>query len=140
MLSLINTYLNGFEPLQIKIFMYCLGTPSATAMAPVLEEKKQKNIGDDITAWRFYKLEKKKSRQISRIRHTFVSYVVKCELEVAKLTDSEMINAKENFKYAEQMLFDTIYLRLTAKETEHGTPTGIIMRDYILEKEKEKEI
>jgi hypothetical protein len=112
MLSLINTHLNGFEPLQIKIFMYCLGTPSAIAMAPVLEEKKQKNLDDDITAWRFYKPAKKNSRKISRLRHTFMSYVVKCELEVAKLTDSEMINAKENFKYAEQMLFDKIYLML----------------------------
>jgi hypothetical protein len=103
--------------------MYCLGSPTAIIMKPIVsivEEKRQENINrpiDQITAWRFYKPAKKNSKKNSRVRHTFMSYVMKCELEVAKLSDSEMINAKENLKYAEQMLFDTIYLTLTDKDT-----------------------
>ena len=129
MLSLINTHLNGFEPLQIKIFMYCLGTPSATAMAPLISLVKE-NPDHQITAWHFHKPEKKVSNKISRRSHTFVSYVVSCELAVAKLADITIANAKDNYICASSMLFKKRQLELTAKE-ENGTPTGIIMREYV---------
>jgi hypothetical protein len=136
MISLINTHLNGFAPLQNKILMYCLGSPSAIAMAPVLaivEEKKQELNArplDQITAWRFYKPNKKISTKISMRRHTFTSYVITCELEVAKLTDSKMTNAEDNYIYASKRMFEKKQFELTCKETEAGTPTAIIMRDY----------
>lgn len=132
MLSLINTHLNGFEPLQIKIFMYCLGSSSACIMKPVVsfvEEKRQENSGDHITAWRFYKPVKEFHSKI----YTFTSYIIRCEIEVARIEDgnSRKKEALENLEYAKQMMFDMKYNKLANKETENGTPTGIIMRKYI---------
>ena len=144
MISLINTHLNGFAPLQNKIFMYCLGSPSAIAMAPVLEIVKEKKEVvndnrplDQITAWRFYKPNKTISTKISMRRHTFTSYVITCELEVAKLSDSKMTNAEDNYRYALKRMFEKKQFELTCKETETGTPTAIIMRDYIESKVSE---
>ena len=138
MISLINTHLNGLAPIQNKILMYCLGSPSAIAMAPVLaivEEKrhelKDTRPLDQITAWRFYKPPNKKiSNKISMRRHTFTSYVIIFELEVAKLTDSIMPNAEGNYIYASKRMVEKKQIELTCKETEIGTPTAIIMRDY----------
>ena len=137
MISLINTHLNGFAPLQNKIFMYCLGSPSAIAMAPVLaiieekrDELKDTRPLDQITAWRFYKPNKPISNKISMRRHTFTSYVIIFELEVAKLTDSKMPNAEGNYIYASKRMVEKKQIELTCKETEIGTPTAIIMRDY----------
>jgi hypothetical protein len=137
MISLINTYLNGLAPIQNKILMYCLGSPSAIAMAPVLaivEEKKHelKNTRplDQITAWRFYKPNQTVAKRNSMRRHTFTSYVIIFELEVSKLSDSKMPNAEENYKYASKRLVEKKQIELTCKETEIGTPTAIIMRDH----------
>lgn len=137
MLSLINTHLNGFAPLQNKIFMYCLGSPSAVAMAPVIsivKEKSQENLDrpiDQITAWRFYKPKKMCSKKIVIIRRTFTSYVIMCELEVAKLSDTKMLNVEDHYKWASKIALERKQNDMTAKEREFGTPTAIIMRDYI---------
>ena len=137
MISLINTYLNGLAPIQNKILMYCLGSPSAIAMVPVVAivEEKRKELKetrplDQMTAWRFYKPDKKVSNKISMRRHTFTSYVIIFELEVAKLTDSKMPNAEANYMYASKRLVEKKQIELTCKETETGTPTAIIMRDH----------
>jgi len=135
LLSFFNTYLNGFEPLQIKIFMYCLGTSSACIMKPVVsfvEEKRQENQekpDHQITAWRFYKPVKEFHSKI----FTFTSYIIRCEIEVARIEDgnSRKKEALENLEYAKQMMFDMKYNKLANKETENGTPTGIIMRKYV---------
>ena len=135
MLLLINTHLNGFEPLQIKILMYCLGSPSANVMKPVVsivEEKRQENqekSDDQITAWRFYKPAKEFDSKI----FTFSSYIIRCEIEVIKIEDGNprKEEALENLGYAKQMMFDMKYNKLTTKDTENGTPTGIIMRKYV---------
>jgi len=120
MLSLINTHLNGFEPLQIKIFMYCLGTPTANVMKPVVsivEKKRQENhekLDDHITAWRFYKPVKDFDSKI----FTFTSYIIRCEIGVAKIEDhdSRKEEALENLEYAKQMMFDMKYNKLIAKD------------------------
>jgi hypothetical protein len=83
--------LAGFQPLQNKILMYCLGSPSASIMKPVcvrVEAKKQEKLDteDEATAWR-YKESVKNFNAYGRYKrpNTFGSFLGLCIIEELRM-------------------------------------------------------
>jgi hypothetical protein len=137
-----STQLAGYEPLQNKILMYCLGTPTAAVMKPIVSLVEQhKSAEMDLsceTAWRYYSPKKdgaetalKKARMYS-----FSTYIVNKEMDIARLempgsNPEAKEEAIEEFVLAKKTLLQILYHKSTKKETDNGTPTGIIMRKYM---------
>jgi hypothetical protein len=128
--------LAGFMPLQNKILMYCLGSPSAAAMKPLctqIEAKRRDQDNEDenkVTAFRYYTPEIKSAKPRKLIR----SYLGWAITEEVKLIKNPYLDLGENQeqlvkRWFEQYL-DNRMIILTKKE-ENGTPTCIIMRKYI---------
>lgn len=131
-LQLMVNKLAGYEPLQNKILMYCLGSPSASAIKLLcnqVEVKRQDNK-DESTAWNYYKSEIKSTKPRKFVR-SFLGWCIREELKLLKIeypyltAKSEQI-VNKNF----QTHFDIKISDLTA-EQENGTPSGIVMRKYI---------
>ena len=128
MISTVKKYLNGFEPLQRKIWLYCFETtPSAQAFQFVMSMINEKRIQnpdqlteDEMTAWRYYSFE-------PRLRQSSSLYEVVIEYE---------LNAARNFEWIQKFDYyakTQVYLknaRLNARETEHGTPSCICIRNH----------
>ena len=128
--------LDGFAPLQLKILYYCLGTHSAKAMALVISIVKERSLEnpdltlDQQTAWRFYELKSGTSRR--RGDNSFRGWVTYQELRVAKTTYAPD-KTREAFVLLKTSESHVLYMHalVTNKETTHGTPTGVIMRNYL---------
>jgi len=134
-------HLNGFEPLQKKILLYCFATDTAVLMQPiVLEMEKRRQTTEDInceTAWRCHTPKKyNEEKQLNRPSgYSLQSYLASKEMDVAKLTmlktNSVLKAATENsVRLAQKSMFNAKYGRLTQAE-KNGTPTGIIIRKYM---------
>lgn len=137
-----STQLAGYEPLQNKILMYCLGTPTAALMKPLVslvEQHKSANMDLNCeTAWRYYSPKKdgvdialKKARMYS-----FSTYIVDREMNVARLempgsNPEAKEEAIEEVVLAKKTMLQIVHYRSTKKEKDNGTPTGIIMRNYM---------
>lgn len=123
--------LDGLKPLQIKILMYCLGTPSAAIMKPLCAQIEAKRRDQDdkdenkVTAFRYYKAEIK-STKLRTIR----SYLGWAITEEVKLMKNPEPDQDQLLKRLFEQYLDNRLVILTKKE-ENGTPTGIIMRKYI---------
>ncbi len=83
--------LAGVQPLQNKILMYCLGSPSASVMKPVcarVEAKRQAKLDteDEATAWR-YKESAKNNNAYGRYKrpNTFGSFLGLCVIEELRI-------------------------------------------------------
>lgn len=130
MISVVKKYLNGFEPLQRKIWLYCFdATPSAQALHFVMNwinEKRFTNpdqlTDDEITAWRYYPF-----RPNVRPCTTFYELVIECEIRIARHPETDQ---QKRFDYYAKMQVQFKNARLNAKETEHGTPSCICIRNH----------
>jgi len=127
--------LDGLKPLQNKILMYCLGTPSAAIMKPLCAQIEAKRRDQDdkdenkVTAFRYYKAEIK-STKLRTIR-SYLGWAVTEEVKLFKLQDPDLRAEQERIvKRCFDTSFDIKLSDLTEKE-ENGTPTGVIMRKYI---------
>jgi len=127
--------LDGLKPLQIKILMYCLGTPTAAAMKLLCAQIEAKRRDEDdkdenkVTAFRYYTPEIKSSKP-RRIR-SYLGWAVTEEVKMFKLQDPDLRAEQEEIvKRCFNTCFDIKLSDLTEKE-ENGTPTGVIMRGYI---------
>lgn len=126
--------LDGLKPLQIKILMYCLGTPSAEIMKQLcaqIEAKRRDQDDEDenkVTAFRYYTPEiKSKPRRI----RSYLGWAVTEEVKLFKLQDPDLrAEQEEVVKRCFDTCFDIKLSDLTERE-ENGTPTGIIMRKYM---------
>ena len=124
--------LDGLKPLQIKILMYCLGNLCATIMKPVCALVKDKDNSDanEATAFRYYNATHGNKNRYRRCK-TALAFCVIEDLRMIKEQKSILkvlgIRTVENL-YKNQFLQK--YTELNKKE-ENGTPTGIIMRNYI---------
>ena len=132
------TQLDGFNPLQNKILMYCLGSPSASLMKPLcarVEAKRQEQANEDeneATAWRY----KESSGNVdfygtqnrANSYGSILGLYVIIELQTIKEQDPIL---KQERAQKQQILLKTLInikqLELSQKE-ENGTPTGVIMR------------
>jgi len=128
--------LNGLKPLQNKILMYCLGTPSAAIMNPLCAQIEAKRRDQDdkdenkVTAFRYYTPEIKSSKPRKYIR-SYLGRAVTEEVKLFKLQDPDLRAEQERIV---QMCFEAYLdnrLDILTKKEENGTPTGIIMRKYI---------
>jgi hypothetical protein len=130
--------LDGLKPLQIKILMYCLGTDTADIMRPIVNKIKeiiQKKPDNLITVWNYYMSPKNyySSAYKKAIMINMGGYIVHRELQIARY------NSDCDLKKECERQLNTIksahlrikYTRLADKEMIHGTPTCIIMRNYI---------
>ena len=131
--SMIN-HLAGLYPLQNKILMYCLGTPSAEIMKPLclqIEAKRRDQDDEDenkITAFRYYQSRIKPKPKCIR---SFLGWAVTEEAKLFKLRDPDLRADQEQVvKRCFETCFEFKLEDLTEKE-ENGTPTGVIMRGYI---------
>ena len=131
--SMIN-HLAGLYPLQNKILMYCLGTPSAEIMKPLclqIEAKRRDQDDEDenkMTAFRYYQPEIKSKPKCIR---SFLGWAVTEEAKLFKLRDPDLRAEQEQVvKKCFETCFEFKLEDLTEKE-ENGTPTGVIMRRYI---------
>jgi hypothetical protein len=95
MLQSMMIQLAGFQPLQNKILMYCLGSPSASVMKPLcvqVEAKRQKKgvTEDEATAWR-YKKSGKNNNAYGRYKrpNTFGSFLGLCVIEELRMIKEE---------------------------------------------------
>jgi hypothetical protein len=132
------TQLDGFNPLQNKILMYCLGSPTASIMKPLcarVEAKRQEQANEDeneVTAWRYKESRGNANAYGRQIRaNSFGSilglYVIE-ELQTMKEEDPILKQERiEKQKRLLQTLLNIKQLELSQKE-KNGTPTGIIMR------------
>ena len=127
--------LSGFYPLQNKILMYCLGTPSAAIMKPLcaqIEAKRRDQDDEDenkVTAFRYYKAVIKSSKP--RSIRSYLGWAVTEEVKMFKLQDPDLrAEQEEVVKRCFNTCFDIKLSDLTERE-ENGTPTGIIMRKYM---------
>jgi len=133
------TQLDGFNPLQNKIFMYCLGSPTASVMKPLcarLEAKRQEREDEDeneVTAWRYYNKKFKNVNLYGR-HNRFGSLWGLCVIEELRMMKEQDPILKAEGVQQQKRLFKTLveikHLELNRKE-ENGTPTGIIMRKYM---------
>lgn len=135
MLQSMKIHLAGNEPLQNIILMYCLGSPTATAMKPICElseEKRQQKVDseDEATAWRYYNPEIKPNKKFKRF-WTFLGWIVGQEVNGFKIQDPDLkrLRADEIERFYKSKLENKIH-ELATKE-ENGTPTGIIIRKYM---------
>jgi hypothetical protein len=127
-------HLAGLYPLQNKILMYCLGTPSAEIMKPLclqIEAKRRDQDDEDenkITAFRYYQLGIKPKPKCIR---SFLGWAVTEEAKLFKLRDPDLRAEQEQVvKRCFETCFEFKIEDLTEKE-ENGTPTGVIMRGHI---------
>jgi hypothetical protein len=140
MLQLMIKRLDGFAPLQRKILLYCFCTETALIMKPMcaqVEAEIQANPEIPIhmfTVWHMtvpsqniYSNIYKNPKMMGLINTQ--GYVVYRELLVARtpLSREEALSVLE---YIQEIWFEQRYMLLTRVE-ENGTPTGIIMRQYI---------
>jgi hypothetical protein len=132
------TQLDGFNPLQNKILMYCLGSPSASVMKPLcalVKEKRQEQANEDeneVTAWR-YKESTGNADAYGRQNRansygSILGLYVITELQTIKEQDPIL---KQERAQKQQILLKTLInikqLELSQKE-KNGTPTGVIIR------------
>jgi hypothetical protein len=147
MLQLMKKHLEGFEPIQRKILLYCFCTETASIMKPMcaqVESEIQANPEIPIhmfTIWHLLMLPKNiyaniyKNPKKMEMMNT-QGYVVYRELLVARISldlISKPIIGREPLRLLAQIQeiwFEQRYALLTRAE-ENGTPTGIIMRQYI---------
>ncbi len=137
MLQSMITQLDGFNPLQNKILMYCLGSPSASVMKPLcvrLEAKRQEREDEnEVTAWRYYN-KKFKTVKLFGIQNRFGSFLGLCVIEELRMIKEQDPILKAEGVQQQKRLLQTLveikHLELNYKE-ENGTPTGIIMREYM---------
>ena len=132
MLQLMTNKLSGYEPLQNKILMYCLGSPSASAMKLLCSqvEVKRQEQEDESTAWYYYKSEIKSTKPRKLVR-SFLGWAVTEELKMLKNQDPELrANQAPIVKKNFETHLNIKWHDLTAEE-ENGSPTGVIMRKYI---------
>ncbi len=128
MISIVKKYLNGFEPLQRKIWLYCFEmTPSAQSLQFVMimiNEKRFINPNqlteDELTLWRYYSF-RPNVKQCS----TLYEIVVEYELNAAR--DSHQLQQYHYYSKAHVYIQNT---RLTSKEIVHGTPSCICIRNH----------
>jgi hypothetical protein len=149
MLQLMIKHLEGFEPIQRKILLYCFSTETALIMKPMcakVEEKNQQIPESSIhihmfTIWQLLMPPKNIYSNIyknpKKMEHMNTQgYVVYRELLVARIPLDlicEPIISREPLRLLAQIQeiwFEQRYMLLTRAE-ENGTPTGIIMRQYI---------
>jgi hypothetical protein len=140
-------HLEGFEPIQRKILLYCFCTETALIMKPMcakVEAEIQANPEIPIhmfTIWHLLMLPKniysniyKNSKKMELMNTQ--GYVVYRELLVARIPLDlicKPIISREPLRLLSQIQeiwFEQRYMLLTRAE-ENGTPTGIIMRQYI---------
>lgn len=131
--------LDGFNPLQNKIFMYCLGSPTASVMKPLcvrVEAKRQEREDEDeneVTAWRYYNKKFKNVNLYGR-DNRFGSLWGLCVIEELRMMKEEDPILKEEGVQQQKRLLKTLveikHLELNRNE-QNGTPTGIIMRKYM---------
>lgn len=128
--------LDGLKPLQNKILMYCLGSPSAIIMKPLcaqVEAKRRDQDNEDenkVTAFRYYIPEIKSSKRRKYIR----SCLGRAITEEVKLIKNHYLDLRAEHERIVQMCFETYLdnrMDILTKKEENGTPTGIIMRKYI---------
>jgi hypothetical protein len=128
--------LAGYEPLQNKILMYCLGTPSATAIkllcAQVGAKRRDQDDEDEnkMTAFRYYTAEIKSSKLRKQVR-SYLGWVVTEELKLIKNQDPDLRADQERIVKTISKTYLNIRLCTLTDEEENGTPTGVIMRKYI---------
>jgi hypothetical protein len=128
--------LAGYEPLQNKILMYCLGTPSATIMKPLCAQigAKRRDQDDEdenkITAFRYYKAVIKSSKPRKTVR-SYLGWVVTEELKLIKNQNPDLREDQERIVKTISKTYLDIRLSDLTEEEENGTPTGVIMRKYI---------
>ncbi len=126
------TQLAGLKPLQNKILMYCLGSPSAAIMKPLCAqiEAKRRDQDDEATAFRYYTPEIKSSKRRKYIR----SCLGRAITEEVKMIKNHYLDLRAEHERIVQMCFETYLdnrMDILTKKEENGTPTGIIMRKYI---------
>jgi len=128
--------LDGLKPLQNKILMYCLGSPSAIIMKPLcaqVEAKRRDQDDEDenkVTAFRYYIPEIKSCKRRKYIR----SCLGRAITEEVKLIKNHYLDLRAEHERIVQMCFETYLdnrMDILTKKEENGTPTGIIMRKYI---------
>ena len=122
--------LDGLKPLQNKILMYCLGSPCATIMKPVCDLVEANSDANEATAFRYYKAPHGNKNRYRRCGTPLALCVIE-DLRMIKEKKSILkvlsIQTVENL-YKNQFLQKQ---RELTKKEENGTPTGIIMRNYI---------
>ena len=131
--------LDGFNPLQNKILMYCLGTPSASLMKPLcvqLEAKRQEQEDKDeneVTAWRYYNKKFKNVNQYGKYNR-FGSLWGLCVIEELRMMkEQDPILKAEGVQQQKRLLKTLVEIRNLElnRNEQNGTPTGIIMRKYM---------
>ena len=127
--------LAGLNPLQNKILMYCLDSPSAAAMKQLcaqIESKRQEQefSENEATAWRYYKAEIKSTKRRKMVR-SYLGWCTVEQLKMFKIQDPDLRAEQEQIvKRISKTYLDIKVSDRTAKE-ENGTPTGVIMREYV---------
>lgn len=143
MLQSMMNQLAGYEPLQNKILMYCLGSPSASLMKPLcarVEAKRQEQANEDeneVTVWRYRESNYREStrnvdfygrQNRANSYGSILGLYVITELQTIKEQDPIL---KQERAQKQQILLKTLMtikqLELRQKE-KNGTPTGVIMR------------
>ena len=139
MLQSMITKLDGLKPLQNKILMYCLGSPSAAIMKPLCAQVEAKRRDQDnrddedenkVTAFRYYTPEIKSSKRRKYIR----SCLGRAITEEVKMIKNHYLDLRAEHERIVQMCFEAYLdnrMDILTKKEENGTPTGIIMRKYI---------
>jgi hypothetical protein len=143
MLQLMIKHLEGFAPLQRKILLYCFCTDTALIMKPMcaqVEAVIQENPEIPIhmnTVWHIIMRPRSIYSDIYKNPEKMVmintqGYVVYRELLVARIqvNGNLLRDAMRLLIQIQEIWFETKYIILTRAE-ENGTPTGIIMRQYI---------
>ena len=127
-------HLDGFAPLQLKILHYCLGTPSARAMEPIVEACSKTAHGSDHTAWRITEFPRRNvvtSASKSGVR-SINEFAILLELRILKTPEGPSKTSDISaLRSVAKTVFAIKYNGLTTKEVVGGTPTGIIMRNYL---------
>jgi hypothetical protein len=135
--ALMARHLCGEPYLQKAILLYCLGTPTADVMAPLVKRAQQEREarGDvNVTAWRINRAKEMSLRSVN-LRHKS-GYSVRVsgiahELRLCKMEDSLQ---KQSFLRTlgrhRETEFALQYLDLTS-EAVGGTYSGVLMREYV---------
>jgi len=116
--------------LQNKILMYCLGSPCATIMKPICALVKDNSDANEATAFRYYNAPHGNKNRYRKCG-TFLAFCVIEDLRMIK--EKKTILKVLSIRTVEHLYknqFLQKHTELTKKE-ENGTPTGIIMRNYI---------
>lgn len=126
--------LNGIKSLQIKILMYCLGSETADIMRPIVKKINaiiQENPDSQITAWNYYMPSKDSYTSVYKKANmpNYEGYIVNRELRLARcIEDKEFERHLNNIKNVNLRLK---YERYCEQEMIYGTPTAIIMKNYM---------